>query len=208
MINHSIYVLGRTIRGYLFRLIHQNHFIGTGRLLIDRQSNLILDTGSKIEIAGTLRINENKIISTPRVCLIRLDKEANLLTNGNTRIFYGGDIIIFERAKLEIGDSFINSDTKIRCHKHIKIGNGCAISHEVTIMDSNAHLLNGNRHTREVIIGNHVWIGTRATILNGVHIGDGAVIAAGSVVTSDIPEGSLAGGVPARVLRESVSWSM
>ncbi len=50
-------------------------------------------------------------------------------------------------------------------------------------------------------IGRNVWIGMRAIVLKGATIGDGAVIAAGSVVTGDIPGNVLAGGVPARVIR-------
>ena len=73
-------------------------------------------------------------------------------------------------------------------------------------MDSDAHELDGNRNTNPVHIGNHVWIGTRVTILNGVNIGEGAVIAAGSLVTKDVPAGSLVGGVPAKVIKEKVEW--
>lgn len=63
-----------------------------------------------------------------------MDKNAKLVTHGNASVFYGSDIIVFENATLEIGSSFINSDCKIRCHKNITIGDGCAISHDFTIM--------------------------------------------------------------------------
>lgn len=53
-----------------------------------------------------------------------------------------------------------------------------------------------------VTIGNKVWIGATATILSGVSIGDGAVIAAGAVVTKDVPAHTIAGGVPAKILKE------
>lgn len=51
------------------------------------------------------------------------------------------------------------------------------------------------------MIGNDVWIGTRATILDGVKIGDGAVIAAGAVVTKDVPPYAIVGGVPAKIIK-------
>lgn len=54
---------------------------------------------------------------------------------------------------------------------------------------------------KEVVIGNNVWIGDKVTITKGVHIGDGAVIAANAVVTKDIPAYSLAGGIPAKVIK-------
>ncbi|HHT25364.1 MAG TPA: acyltransferase [Clostridiaceae bacterium] len=120
---------------------------------------------------------------------------------------YGADIILFEGAELYLGcNSFINSDCKIRCHNKITIGDDCAISHDFTIMDSDAHKLNGKTSCGPIQIGNHVWIGTRVTILNGVQIGDGAVIAAGAVVTHDVPSKALAGGIPAKVIKEGVTW--
>lgn len=51
------------------------------------------------------------------------------------------------------------------------------------------------------IVGNDVWIGANASILAGVHVGDGAVIAAGAVVTKDIPPNAVVGGVPARIIK-------
>jgi acetyltransferase-like isoleucine patch superfamily enzyme len=60
--------------------------------------------------------------------------------------------------------------------------------------------------TKPVHIGNHVWIGMNVMILKGVTIGDGAIIAAGSVVNRDVPERCLAGGVPAKVIKENVQW--
>jgi acetyltransferase-like isoleucine patch superfamily enzyme len=60
--------------------------------------------------------------------------------------------------------------------------------------------------TQPIHIGNHVWIGMNVTILKGVQIGDGAIIAAGAVVTRNIPARCLAGGVPARVLKENITW--
>ncbi len=53
-----------------------------------------------------------------------------------------------------------------------------------------------------VVVGNDVWIGTNAILLAGVHVGDGAVIAAGAVVTKDVPAYTVVGGVPARELRK------
>lgn len=59
----------------------------------------------------------------------------------------------------------------------------------------------GTTEEEPIIIGNDIWIGTRATILPGVHIGDHSIIAAGSVVTKDVPEYAIVGGVPAKVIK-------
>lgn len=60
--------------------------------------------------------------------------------------------------------------------------------------------------TKPIKIGNHVWIGINATILKGVTIGDGAIIAAGAVVNKDVEENSLVGGVPAKILKKNIFW--
>ncbi len=56
-------------------------------------------------------------------------------------------------------------------------------------------------HTKPAVIGNDVWIGQNAVIMDGVHVGDGAIVAAGAVVTKDVPPYAIVGGVPARVIK-------
>jgi acetyltransferase-like isoleucine patch superfamily enzyme len=78
----------------------------------------------------------------------------------------------------------------------------------VLIQDTDAHniLTSPGEMSQEIIIGENVWIGYRAMILKGVTIGNGAVVAAGAIVTKDVPERSLVAGVPAKVIRENVEW--
>lgn len=59
----------------------------------------------------------------------------------------------------------------------------------------------GFEEERPVVIGNDVWIGDRVIILPGVHVGDGAILAAGAVVTKDVPPYAIVGGVPAKVIK-------
>lgn len=109
---------------------------------------------------------------------------------------------------IEIGDgTFINRRVEIRSRERISIGSDCIIAFDTVIMDTNHHELNLSRTTAPVDIGNHVWIGARAFVLRGVTIGDGAVVAAGSLVTRDVPPAALVGGNPAIVIREAVSWT-
>ena len=55
-------------------------------------------------------------------------------------------------------------------------------------------------------IGNHVWIGQGASILKGVRIGDGSIVAAAAVVTKDVPAHVAVGGIPAKVINENINW--
>ncbi len=106
---------------------------------------------------------------------------------------------------LNIGKNvFFNSGCKFQDQGGITIGDGSLIGHNVVIATLN-HPIDPERR-RNIIpapirIGKNVWIGSNATILSGVTIGDEAVIAAGAVVTRDVPPGGIASGVPARVIR-------
>lgn len=86
----------------------------------------------------------------------------------------------------------------------IKIGHDTNISSR-TVFITGSHDVDDPKFTAEfkpIIIGHHCWIGTNATILQGVTIGDGAVVAAGAVVTKDIPANEVWGGVPAKFIRK------
>ncbi len=194
------YKINNIINTFIFSILYKSKIRIHGKSLIKKHKT------AKINNKGILSLGVNSLGCDGRSTLLRLDKDSNLNINGSFTLYYGCDVILFEGAELNVGTTFINSDAKIRCHKSITIGDDCAISHDFTIMDSNAHYLDGDNKTKPIIIEDHVWIGTRVTILSGVKVGKGAVIAAGSVVTKDVPAGSLVGGNPARIIRENVEW--
>ena len=108
-------------------------------------------------------------------------------------------------ARIVIKDGAGISSSVLSCVTSITIGKNTLIGADCLIVDSDFHgfPLDGNEPVKSapVEIGDHVFIGARTIILKGVKIGNRSVIGAGSVVTSDIPENSLAAGNPARVLR-------
>ena len=99
---------------------------------------------------------------------------------------------------------FINSGCHFQDQGGIAIGDGALIGHNVVLATVN-HALEPEKRRRNryapIRIGENVWIGSNATILPGVTLGDWAVVAAGAVVTKDVPPMTVVGGVPARVLR-------
>lgn len=112
-----------------------------------------------------------------------------------------------DEAVISIGDnSYINQRTEIKCMSSVTIGDNTAIAWDCSIMDTDYHSINGQEISRPVKIGNHVWVGCKSVILKGVTISDGAIIAAGSVVTKDVPANCLVAGVPAKVIRRDVYW--
>ena len=101
-------------------------------------------------------------------------------------------------------DVFINSCCHFQDQGGITIGDGTMIGHNVVLATIN-HALEPEKNRRNcyapITIGDHVWIGSNSTILPGVRIGDWAVVAAGAVVTKDVPPLTVVGGVPAKVIR-------
>ena len=95
-----------------------------------------------------------------------------------------------------------------RSTSRVVIGNDCLIGDSVAIYDADFHNLSPERRrdqqfpTAPIILGNNIWIGSRAMILKGVTVGDHSVIGAMSIVTKSIPPRTLVAGNPARIVRE------
>lgn len=163
---------------------------------------------AKINInKGFLCINRFITKKDPFIGNLEIYENAEINVSNTFFIHSGCDIMVFKNAKLNLGSGYINRYCKIRCYNEITIGHNVAISENFTIWDSDAHqMMNGREPTQPIVIGDKVWIGTNVTVLKGVKIGDGCVIAAGSLVTKDVPANCLAAGVPAKVIKENVSW--
>jgi len=108
---------------------------------------------------------------------------------------FGHDVKVFRGATIAV-------------HSRLEVGNNCLFAAYSSIHDED-HIYDrtsdpiGDRplKTSPIVIGNNVWVGTKATILQGVTIGDNAVIGANAVVTRDVPANSIVAGAPARVVK-------
>lgn len=108
---------------------------------------------------------------------------------------------------LVLGDEVvIGANASLGAHSQIRIGHRVRISKEVQIETAGLDFLSGPppyRHqSKPILIEDGVWIGTRSMVLGGVRIGAHAVIAAGSIVTRDVPPRTLVAGTPAKVIRQ------
>lgn len=126
---------------------------------------------------------------------------------------------VFDLSIVEVGKGTYGPLKVISTNNQGKllIGNYCSIAPEVAFVLNNEHptdtfssypfktrLLGRNAEAQSkggITIEDGVWLGYRATVLDGVTIGEGAIVAAGALVAKDIPAYSIAGGVPARILR-------
>lgn len=113
-------------------------------------------------------------------------------------------------AQIILGEKVALNGTSITSRKRVVIEEGTIIAPNVIIVDTDFHKPwppeqrfygLGQENDREVRIGKNVWIGMNSLILKGVTIGDGAMVAAGSVVTRSVPANTLVAGVPAEVVR-------
>jgi acetyltransferase-like isoleucine patch superfamily enzyme len=164
---------------------------------------------------GLIRIDESSLFSLERLTY----KASSIVSIGQNTQVPGQLIFDRENAKIAIGQrSFINAT--IIAAQEIQIGDDVMISWGATIVDHNSHAVafsqrandviewrKGNKDWSNVIcspvhIDNKVWIGFNVIILKGVHIGEGAIVGAGSVVTKDVAPWTIVGGNPAKLIRE------
>lgn len=108
-------------------------------------------------------------------------------------------------ANIHLGEgSFINSGCHFQSQGGIWVGEGALIGHDVVVATLNHHFKPEERQLCDgapVRIGKGAWIGSNACLLAGVTVGDYAVVAAGAVVTKDVPAMTIVGGVPAKPLK-------
>ncbi|CAG7632668.1 acyltransferase [Paenibacillus allorhizosphaerae] len=110
---------------------------------------------------------------------------------------------LMTRGGIEISEhSVINRDCTLDGRGGLMIGNNVSISPEVMILTAE-HEVNSSSFAGvlgKVVIQDYAWIGSRATILPGVTLGKGCVVAAGAVVTKDVPDYTIVGGIPAKTI--------
>lgn len=189
------------LKGIVF---YKSNFFFSRKILVKNEGQLII---SNKLFFGTFT---NRVGLNPNnYGVLRIYKSGSLKTTGIVRI--ARDCKIYVAGKLEIGDgTYINPNSMIYCRTKITIGNNCAISWNCEIIDDDMHTLIVNEEpkqsTKEISIGNKVWIGSNVRILKGVTIGDGSVVASGSIVTKSVPNNTLVGGTPAKIIKEKINW--
>jgi len=163
------------------------------------------------------------VVILPNAVVSNLSQQPNLITIGKDSVVRGELLIHAHSGKISIGEScYIGDGTRIWSSESVCIGNRVLVSHNVNIHDTDSHSIDANLRSQHfymimtnghpkddifdikassIEIGDDVWIGFNSTILKGVKIGKGSVVAACSVVTKDVPSNVIVAGNPAKIVK-------
>ncbi len=150
---------------------------------------------------------------------LRCDGEGKVVIGEKTRlgcrisVRYGNGSILLQardpKAVIRIGrNCAFSNNVSIVSMESVEIGDDCLIGELVSIMDSDFHGIRPDRRKSDSVqsasvkLEHNVWLGSRVIIQKGVTIGANSIVTPGAVVTSSVPPDSIAGGVPARILRK------
>lgn len=163
--------------------------------------NVVLRHPGKIRIGRDVVIDDN--------CLIDAKGDGNAgITIGNGVFIGRNTILSCKNGDIVLGDGAnVGFNCEIFSASRVTIGAGVlfaaytyVIGGDHDFADPNATVLSQTRHSRGVVVGEGVWTGAGAKILDGVHLGAHAIIGAGAVVREDVPDHAIAVGVPARIV--------
>jgi len=204
-------------------LIAVMNFFGRNKVKIQGKRNQIISRGGVWRKRCVINITGNHNI-------IKLEKGVRL--EHVTINIYGNHnrIYLSERVLMKDGEFYIEDDgnsivigkdtalcgkVQLSCIEGtgIKIGNDCLFSSEIIFRTGDSHSvvdMEGNRlnQSKDIILEDHVWVGSRVTVLKGVKISANSVIAAGSVVTRKFENINVAiGGNPAKIIKREINWT-
>jgi len=185
----------------LLRFMRANH-------MLDRRYAHLLTrfVWLKLRYRGRLQTDGICFIC-PRVQL-EIGRDATLRVGRWAWIGHGSKIRVHE-GEVEIGaKTVMGQECTISAFQHVSIGRECILADRVMLIDFDHGVTEVDRpirlqgiYKRDVRVGHNVWIGYGACLLRGVSVGDNSVIGTNSVVTKQVPENAVVGGVPANVIR-------
>ena len=174
----------------------------------------------KVQLAGVLIEKALRLLATKWV-LRNCTTGKFVLIKGRPALQINGDITIGDQvriwstvnrtrlsvghgARIEVGANTRLNGPTISAQTEVIIGKNCRIAPHVIVMDGDFHDVNdrtSDGKSARIVIGDGAWLATRSMVLKGVTVGEGAIVAAGTVVTKDVPPYTVVAGVPAKVIK-------
>jgi acetyltransferase-like isoleucine patch superfamily enzyme len=185
----------------LLRFMRANNMLGRhyARLLV-RYALLKLRFGRRLRTDGICFVCPGVRLEIGRNATLRIGRWAWIGDGSKIRV-HEGEVSI--GAKTVMGQ-----ECTISAYQHVEIGRECILADRVMLIDFDHGVVEVERpirlqgiYKRDVRVGHNVWLGYGACVLRGVTIGDNSIVGTSAVVTKDVPENAVVGGIPARVLR-------
>ena len=201
----------------LSKYIYYNYFCsnvnrkGNGRIIPYKGAVVDITKNAVINLFdGDLEIGCNKLKKSKAETYLRLRSNAVWNVFKSCCISYGSTIELLNAATINSKYFTVNSNSVIVISKQLTIENDVMIGRNVTVYDSDFHSINNNtsdNYSSPIYIGNHVWIASNCTVLKGVKLHDGCVIAANSILLNDVYEKQLVGNnIEQKVIKENIEW--
>jgi len=169
------------------------------RIKISGQNNKIL-------VDGNLKISKTKIVIKGSNNTLHIKSGVKIngsfieVVGNNCQIIIGKNSIIGDGCYLSAKEENIK----------LTIGDGCMLSRNAKLMTSDGHPIYQDgkiiNNAQNITLGDKVWIADDVTLLKGVEVGESSVVGIGSVLTKSIPNGSVAVGNPAKIVKEGINW--
>lgn len=193
---------------YICKKVHRKN---NAKIYPKRGTHIQLADNAEIDLKGNLILNNNKIRGSKAECLVLLRDNAHLTVNGTTELYYGTTLQVHKNAELSLGEAHFNTGTCIICAYKMTLGDLVTSARNVFIFDSDHHPIYNAEGIRinepkEVVIGDHVWLGLKSTVMKGAHIGSGTVVSAHSLISGELPGKAIVATAPARPVMKDITW--
>ena len=184
----------------------KNNIIRYRTAYLKKTKIIIRGENNKVYIGRGVRLNHCKIEILGSNSSIIIGEKSRFR---NTGFFELGNNAFISVGKLTQCEGA--SIASLEDDSKLTIGDNCMFSADIDIRTSDSHPiydLQGNRlnKCKNIVIGDNVWIGAHNIILKGVTIGNGAIIATGSLITKDVEERTITGGNPQKVIKRDITW--
>ncbi|MFD0826418.1 acyltransferase [Neobacillus sp. M.A.Huq-85] len=190
----------KSIKGIGNKINYEEAFLKGCSIIVKGNNNLInIKKGAVLINTNILIVGDNHLIEIGENCIIK--KSGFCFEDSGCKIIIGKNTTAegIQVAALELNTS-------------INIGEDCMFSAGISIRNSDSHTIIDKmtnkriNYAKNIVIDNHTWVGEDVRILKGAEIGSNCIIGVGAIVTNKIPSNCVAAGVPAKVVKENVSW--
>lgn len=175
-----------------------------------KNTQVILSPSSVIELHGNLCIGGSSVRGSKVLSRLIVGDYGRFCVNKKCDILECCDIQIHKGGIFTVDDFHSNIDLEVSCGNQIRLVGDVSAGRHVRLKDYNGHTVSYEKYpiSKAIVIENHVWLCTGATVNPGVHIESGCVIADNSNVTDNMPANSFVQGNPAKVVAGSITFKM